>query len=79
MPSWRGAQLKHRDNFIFTFYCFNVGPCHYGMAHPQVVHVGCNLQIWKVAVNISNKQSQSSQQGVVLQLEGWAGFDNSSP
>jgi len=18
-PSWRGAQLKHRDNFIFTF------------------------------------------------------------
>jgi hypothetical protein len=19
-PSWRGAQLKHRDNFIFTFY-----------------------------------------------------------
>jgi hypothetical protein len=20
-PSWRGAQLKHRDNFTFTFYC----------------------------------------------------------
>jgi hypothetical protein len=19
MPSWRGAQLKHRDNFTFTF------------------------------------------------------------
>jgi hypothetical protein len=19
-PSWRGAQLKHRDNFTFTFY-----------------------------------------------------------
>jgi hypothetical protein len=19
MPSWRGARLKHRDNFIFTF------------------------------------------------------------
>jgi len=20
MPSWRGAQLKHRDNFTFTYY-----------------------------------------------------------
>jgi len=20
MPPWRGAQLKHRDNFTFTFY-----------------------------------------------------------
>jgi hypothetical protein len=20
-PSWRGAQLKHRDNFTFTFIC----------------------------------------------------------
>jgi hypothetical protein len=26
-PSWRGAQLKHRDNFIFTFTCskFRIG------------------------------------------------------
>jgi hypothetical protein len=22
-PSWRGAQLKHRDNFTFTFYLCN--------------------------------------------------------
>jgi hypothetical protein len=21
VPSWHGAQLKHRDNFTFTFYC----------------------------------------------------------
>jgi hypothetical protein len=21
-PSWRGAQLKHRDNFAFTFFVF---------------------------------------------------------
>jgi hypothetical protein len=21
-PSWRGAQLKHRDNFTFTFYFY---------------------------------------------------------
>jgi hypothetical protein len=24
MPSWRGAQLKHRDNFTFTFTDLNV-------------------------------------------------------
>jgi hypothetical protein len=23
-PSWRGAQLKHRDNFTFTLYLFHV-------------------------------------------------------
>jgi hypothetical protein len=23
-PSWRGAQLKHRDNFTFTFYYYSV-------------------------------------------------------
>jgi hypothetical protein len=22
-PSWRGAQLKHRDNFTFTSECFD--------------------------------------------------------
>jgi len=22
-PSWRGAQLKHRDNFTFTFTVYN--------------------------------------------------------
>jgi hypothetical protein len=23
-PSWCGAQLKHRDNFTFTFYLFTI-------------------------------------------------------
>jgi hypothetical protein len=22
-PSWRGARLKHRDNFTFTFYLYS--------------------------------------------------------
>jgi len=46
-------------------------PGHCGMACPQVVDRGYSLQIWKVAVNILNKQSWtankrwSSKQGVV--------------
>jgi hypothetical protein len=27
-PSWRGAQLKHRDNFTFTFTRCNGVYCH---------------------------------------------------
>jgi hypothetical protein len=32
-------------------------PCHHGMAHSQVVGGGDDLQIWRVAANILNKQS----------------------
>jgi len=30
--------------------------CHYDMARPQVADGGEDLQIWKVAANILNKQ-----------------------
>jgi len=26
--SWRGAQLKHRDKFTFTFYCLRKQSTH---------------------------------------------------
>jgi hypothetical protein len=32
--------------------------CHRGMAYPQFVNRGDGLQIWRVAVNILNKQPQ---------------------
>jgi hypothetical protein len=35
-------------------------PCHHGMARPQVVGGGDGLQIWRVAANILNKQSQTA-------------------
>jgi len=40
-----------------------VGPCHHGMAHPQVAGGGDGLQIWRVAVNTLNKQSQTGNRG----------------
>jgi hypothetical protein len=40
-----------------------VGPCHHGMAHPQIMVGGDSLQIWKVAVNVLNKQLQTAYKG----------------
>jgi len=33
-------------------------PCHHGMAPPQVVNGEICLQLWRVAANVLNKQSQ---------------------
>jgi hypothetical protein len=35
-------------------------PFHHGMARPQVMDRGNGLQIWRVAANILNKQSQTA-------------------
>jgi hypothetical protein len=37
-------------------------PCHQGMAHPQVANRD-SLQIWRVAANTLNKQSQTAEGG----------------
>jgi len=37
-----------------------VGPCHHGMAHHWVADVGDRPQIWRVAVNILNKQLRTT-------------------
>jgi len=37
-----------------------VGPCHHGTTYPQVADGGDSLQIWRVAMNILNKQSQTA-------------------
>jgi hypothetical protein len=46
-------------------------PCHHGMARPQVADGGDSLQFWRVAVNILNKRSQSSDKGWSSSL--WVG------
>jgi hypothetical protein len=46
-------------------------PCHYGMACPQVADGGDGLQIWRVAVNILNKQSPTADKGWSSSLGGW--------
>jgi hypothetical protein len=38
-------------------------PCHHDMAHPYVAGRGDGLHIWKVAVNILNKQSRTADRG----------------
>jgi hypothetical protein len=45
-PSWRGAQLKHRDNFTFTF----MGSLSPRNSAPGVVDGGDGLHIRRVDV-----------------------------
>jgi hypothetical protein len=40
-----------------------VCPCHHGTARTRVEDGGDGLQIWKVAVNILNKRSQTASEG----------------
>jgi hypothetical protein len=64
--------------------CNNVGhhvrwvPCHHGMARPQVADGGVALQVWRVAANILNKQSQTANKGWSSSL-GVGRGDNNSP
>jgi hypothetical protein len=37
-----------------------MGPCHHGMARPQVADRKNGLQIWRLAANILNKQSRTA-------------------
>jgi hypothetical protein len=48
------------------------------MARPQVADGGDNLQVWRVAVNILNKQSQTANRGGPPASVGH-GANNSSP
>jgi hypothetical protein len=52
--------------------------CHHGMARPQVVDEGEGLQIWRVAVNILNKQSRTADKGWSYSLGVGRGANNST-
>jgi hypothetical protein len=45
-------------HLLLTFIppCY-VAPCHHNMARPRVEDEGDGLRIWRIAVNILNKQS----------------------
>jgi hypothetical protein len=49
------------------------------MACPQVVGGGYSLQIWRVAVNILNKQLSTANMEWYSSLEVEQGANNSSP
>jgi hypothetical protein len=54
-------------------------PCHHGMARPQVADGGDGLQIWRVAANISNKQSRTADRGGSSSLGVGRGANNPPP
>ena len=56
-----------------------VGPCHHGMARPQVVDGGDTLQFWREAANVLNKQSQTAVKRWPSSLGVGRGANNSSP
>jgi hypothetical protein len=45
-------------------------PCHHGTVHSQIAHGGECIQIWTVAANILNKQSQTADKGCPTALGG---------
>jgi hypothetical protein len=54
-------------------------PCYHGMACPEVEDRGDGLQIWRVAANILNKQSQTADNGWSSSFGVGHGVKNSSP
>jgi hypothetical protein len=54
-------------------------PCHHGMARPQVADGGNDLQIWRVAANVFNKQSRTADKGWSSSLGVGRGANHSSP
>jgi hypothetical protein len=53
--------------------------CHHGMECPQVVDGRDSLQIWRVASNIFNQQSQTADMELSSSLGVGDGASNSSP
>jgi hypothetical protein len=49
------------------------------MARPPVAEEGDGLQMWRVATNIMNKQSWTTNKGWSSSLGAWCGTDDSSP
>jgi len=74
-----GYLVKHSDNFTFTlpFYVTWVS-CYHSMGRSQVADGGDGLQMWRVAVNISNKKWQTDEKGWSSSLGVGRGANNSS-
>jgi hypothetical protein len=40
-----------------------VGPCHHGMVRPPAADGGDGLNIWRLAANVLNRQSRTTDKG----------------
>jgi hypothetical protein len=74
-------EFEWQKLFNTLYHSFHVKwvPCHHSMARPQVADGGKGLQIWRVAVNILNKQSQTANKGWPSSLGVGRGANNSPP
>jgi hypothetical protein len=56
--------------FLSSFISFSFSlPSHHGMVRPGVAYGGDGFQMWKVAANMLNKQSQTADKGWSSRLE----------
>jgi hypothetical protein len=60
---WSGQDPRDISLQLTSRIHVNRVPCHHGMARPQVVDGEDGFQIWRVAANISNKQSRTTGKG----------------
>jgi hypothetical protein len=72
------AGRKFLASVVLEFH-FRWVPCHHGMSHPAVANGGDGLQVWRVAANILNKQSRTSDKGWSSSLGVGHEAKNSSP
>jgi hypothetical protein len=70
--------LRIRSGFICRFHVKWVH-CHHGMACPRVADRGDDLQIWRVAANMLNKQSRTADSGWSSSLGVGSGANNPPP
>jgi hypothetical protein len=70
MRTMNAATLILVDLFTLTeYFAMNVGPCHHGMARPQVADGGTASNM-EVAVNKLNKQPRTADEGWSSSLGG---------
>ncbi|KAJ4452239.1 hypothetical protein ANN_03757 [Periplaneta americana] len=76
--SRRGGSEVHSKTQTYIYPCI-VDPYHHGMARPQVADRGDCLQIWRIVVNILNKQSLTADEGWSSSLGVGRRANNPSP
>jgi hypothetical protein len=62
-----------------TLSILAVGPCHHGMARPQVADGGTSCSVEGVPANMLNKQSLTADKGWPSSLGIGRGADSSLP
>jgi hypothetical protein len=77
VDKWRVLRLRMEERPPIWRAAVNVGPCHHGMARPQVAD-GRRPPIWMAAVNKLNKQLRTADEGWSSSLGVGRGVNNPS-